>query len=278
MHRSQPLWCWVAYSGCMLLSASFAVTASAQTMAPPAEATPSGFDGFIESALQAYDAGRFAEARTLFRRAHELQPTARTLRTIGMCSFNLGDYVDAVWNLESSLTDTRKPLTEDHRRHASDLIARANPHIGRFRLRLSPADATLSVDGHSPVLLSQTELLLEPGRHEVEVRATGYRPARNVLAVDGGDRTTLELRLTTAPTAAIAESDFSGSPGDNLTAGSGRRQPAASSGSSAQSTIGYVSLGLGAAGLVAFGVISGIAMADKAKLEDKCDTRMCGPT
>src|SRR3954451_3776514 len=88
--------------GCWIVGAS----AYAQTAAEVAEVARAGsgnatdsnsseYDGFIAQALQAYDAGRFAEARSSFRRAHEIAPTARTLRTIGMCSFNLGDYVDA---------------------------------------------------------------------------------------------------------------------------------------------------------------------------------------
>jgi tetratricopeptide (TPR) repeat protein len=59
----------------------------------------------INSALSAFENGRWAEARSDFRRAHELDPTARTLRTIGMCSFNLGDYIDAVQSLEAALED-----------------------------------------------------------------------------------------------------------------------------------------------------------------------------
>src|ERR1700742_2147963 len=122
MHRSRLLLrliaCigWVSYA---LVSAPL----HAQPENQPTQATPSAYDALIEQALASYDAGRFAEARTSFRRAHELNPTARTLRTIGMCSFNLGDYVEAVLSLETSLTDQRKPLTEDLRRHVTELIA-----------------------------------------------------------------------------------------------------------------------------------------------------------
>ena len=139
--------------------------ARARADATPAPTTasptpPAAYEHLIDEAVQAYDAGRFAEARTSFRRAHELQPTARTLRTIGMCSFNLGDYADAVWNLERARTETRKPLTDEQQKHASELIAKANQHIGRFRLHLDPQDATLWVDGQAPLLLDQTEFTI----------------------------------------------------------------------------------------------------------------------
>src|SRR5262249_21345458 len=160
-------------------------SARAQSTLQPTTSSATAYDRFIEDALQAYDAGRFAEARTSFRRAHELMPTARTLRTIGMCSFNLGDYADAVLNLEHARAETRKPLTDDQLKHVGDLLSRANQRIGRFRLRIDPAEATLLVDGHAPLTLDQTELLLESGRHEIEARAAGYQTVRNVLNVDG---------------------------------------------------------------------------------------------
>ena len=41
----------------------------------------------IGDAVAEYDAGHFQEARALFRQAHERQPTARTLRGIGMLNY-----------------------------------------------------------------------------------------------------------------------------------------------------------------------------------------------
>jgi hypothetical protein len=281
MHRSRPLWGLVACSGWLFWSLPVAHT-WAQAEPQPSQATQSAYDGFIEQALQAYDAGRFAEARTSFRRAHELSPTARTLRTMGMCAFNLGDYVDAVLNLEAALSDSRKPLTEDQRKHAAELIGRSNQHVGRFRLRLSPADAVLTVDGHAPTLLAERELVLELGRHQIDVRAPGYRSAQSVLSVEGADRTTLELRLTPASPDEIAGS--SAAPAQQLTAAANatvpnrplRSEPDPQR-SSLQQSVGYVTLGVGVAGLAAFGVVGALAMAKQSKLDDHCPQGQCAP-
>jgi tetratricopeptide (TPR) repeat protein len=287
MHRSRPLWGLVACSGWLFCSLPNAHT-RAQSEPQPPQATQTAYDGFIEQALRAYDEGRFAEARTSFRRAHDLLPTARTERTIGMCAFNLGDYVDAVSSLEAALNDPRKPLTDDQRRHASDLIARSNLHVGRFRLRLSPPDAALTVDGRTPTLIGQRELLLESGRHEIDVRATGYRSAESVLNVEGGDRTTFELRLERAAenTSAVAQTGagesvqpeaaaerVAGVAAPNLT---NRRQPEAAAGST-QKTLGYVTLGVGVAGLAAFGVVGAVAIAMQSELADHCPQARCAP-
>jgi hypothetical protein len=277
MHRRRPrTWC-IAWSGWFLLGmiSHFSWTAHAQSTPQPTAAAPTAYDRFIEDALQAYDAGRFAEARTSFRRAHELMPTARTLRTIGMCSFNLGDYADAAWNLEKARSDTRKPLNDEQQRHVSELIARANQRIGRFRLRVEPASATLSVDQQSALLLDN-ELLLESGHHEIEARAHGYQLARTTLNVEGGDRTTFVLQLVPESNA-VAQ----GGPGagPDISASQPARsdtQPSSSDASSVQTWIGYSTLGLGVASLIGFGVVSGLAVAEQNKLDDRCPKATCG--
>jgi hypothetical protein len=254
------------------------VPAPARADAPPAPTTasPTAYDRFIDDAVQAYDAGRFAEARTTFRRAHELQPTARTLRTIGMCSFNLGDYADAVWNLESARTEPRNPLTDEQQKHASELIIKANQRIGRFRLHLEPQDAALLVDGQAPLLLDQTELLLEAGRHDIEATAPGYQVAHTTLNVDGGDRTTLVLNLARdTALSAVARTGANTSAPMPASTVSSSAQPGPVSKSSLQSTLGYVTLGVGIAGLVGFGITSGLALSDKSTLDDHCPNTTC---
>ena len=240
---------------------------------PPAPADTSAYEGYISEALQAYESGRFAEARTLFRRAHELEPTARTLRTMGMCSFNLGDYLDALQNLDAALNEARRPLSAEQREHAADLISRSQVHVGRFKVRLSPLDAELWVDGKPPPRLVSGELLLEPGRHELLAQASGYQAARSTLQVDGGDRTTLEIRLERAPEAPVAAV----APSTSETSRAQPISPTSTGKSDTQAVLGYVALGIGGAGLVGFGITTGLA-ADKAStLDDQCDDRQCAP-
>src|SRR5450631_2923424 len=64
----------------------------------------------IDDATAEYGAHHFAEARALFRRAHEMEPSARTWRGIGMSAFELRDYTKSLRALEASLVDSRLPL------------------------------------------------------------------------------------------------------------------------------------------------------------------------
>jgi tetratricopeptide (TPR) repeat protein len=237
----------------------------------------------IEEALQAYEAGRYAEARSMFRRAHGLNPTARTLRGIGMCSFNLGDYVDAVFELEQAVVDGRKPLTEDQQAHTRELIVRANARVGRFRLRLTPPEAVLLVDGNQPVLLDGNELLVDAGNHEVEARAPGYLMAHSTLRVEGGDRTTLVFHLNrddyavAASQSILTRPDASGLQGPQSSI-PGAAAPSSERGGAWARPVGYVSLGLGAASLIGFAVTGALALADENKLQDRCPNELCSET
>ena len=76
----------------------------AQDAEPPPE-----YQELIRQALEESSANRWAEARVFFRQAHEAFPNARTERGIGMVSFELRDYTDAVRHLTRALDDPRRP-------------------------------------------------------------------------------------------------------------------------------------------------------------------------
>jgi len=267
-----PVWL-VAWCLCSVgaLGASPAPVRADPTPAPTAASA--GYDRTIEEALGAYEAGRFAEARAAFRRAHDLLPTARTLRSMGMCSFNLGDYTDAVFQLERARREERKPLTDEQQKHVADLISRANARIGRFRLNLTPPEATLVVDGRSPLILERTELLLEAGHHDIEVRASGYLPAHSTINVEGGDRTTLVFQLNADDYAVTQPASEATSARANVTLKPRDLSPPSSH--EWMRTVGYTSLGLGAAGLVGFAVVGSLALVEKNKLDERCPNGSC---
>lgn len=265
--RTSTLW-WLC-SLCLLVFFSGNVRAE-----PPPEpaSPPSAYEPLIEQALEAYEAGRYAEARNTFRRAHELHPTARTLRGMGMCSFNLGDYTHAAYELEQALKEPRLALTAEQQAHARGLIDRANRHIGRFHLRLTPAEAALRVDGDAPLIVEGRELLLDAGTHEIEVRAPGFLTAHSSVKVEGGDRTTLVFRLLRDDYAVAASVEAP--PRGPARSASPSAQPAAASGSWLR-TLGYTSLGVGVASLLGFAVTGTLALADGNKLQDRCPNEQC---
>ena len=181
-----------------------------------ADAATSDVPVLIGDAVAEYDAGRYEEARALFRLAHEKSPTARTLRGIGMASFEMRDYVEATRALAAALRDQRRPLTADQRKHAQTLLSRAETFVGQFSLKLSPASLSVFVDGRPAMLEGDGSLLLPLGRHELSVRCVACSPNEKQMPVDvvGGEKKPLELTLALASAPSATADTTGGAAGD----------------------------------------------------------------
>lgn len=150
----------------------------------------------IRDGVAEYDAGHYEEARSLFRRAHELSPNARTYRGMGMTSFELRDYVPAVRNLAAALQDKRKPLTTEQRKETQDLLERSRQFVDVYAIKVVPPEARLIIDGRPPELEPDGTVLLGFGVHTVEAKAPKLAPAWASVEVRGGERKDLVLSLS----------------------------------------------------------------------------------
>jgi hypothetical protein len=159
-----------------------------------AQASGDGYKQVIKSAVVEFDAGNWAEARGLFEQAHSLRPSARTLRGMGMTSFEMKEYVRAEKELNASLVDLRSPLAEAQRHEVLALLLRLERYIGKLIVHTRPADArpTITLDGSKV----ENETKVDLGRHELSVQAPGYRPVNRTVSIDGGKTQLLELTLT----------------------------------------------------------------------------------
>jgi tetratricopeptide (TPR) repeat protein len=161
------------------------------------------YQELIHGAITEMDRGDPMEALGLFRRAHELRPSARTLRGIGVALYELRDYVGALRALSLALEDTRTPLGEDLRIEASTLVSRARTFVARVRLALEPPQAQVRVDGLEPVREGPL-LLLNPGAHTLEAAAPGHVSITRQLSVQAGQQDELVLTLAPAPLPAVS--------------------------------------------------------------------------
>lgn len=153
------------------------------------------YSKLIASAIAEYDAGRMAEARALFLRAHQLQPSARTLRGLGLVEFDLRHYAEATRLLGLALEDKRLPLTDQLKKETSSMIQQANMFVGRYRLVRSPSDASVSVDGTPVPAPVGPEVVLDVGEHTLVVEAPGYRRSERRIDVKGGEQDELRFQL-----------------------------------------------------------------------------------
>jgi hypothetical protein len=177
-------------------SVILAFTLIAAPLARAADASETAqYRSLLADAVSEYEARRFDEARALFRRANDLSPNARTLRGIGMASFELRDYVEAYRALLASLAEKRKPLTPDQRRQIEGLLEKTRAFTAHFAIRPIPADATVRVDGDVPLVEADGRVTLGLGRHTIAVDAAGRVPELREIHVFGGENRDLDFRL-----------------------------------------------------------------------------------
>ena len=194
-------WLLAALLGTLAGQASRAAaqTTPAQAAPAPAPAAPApespAYHKAIDDAVLEFRAGHWEEARALFGRAHELEPSARTLRGLGMTAYELRMYVQSIRELDAALRETRKPLDPTMRAAADALISKARAFTARVTITPIPATAALIIDGRHPQPEADGSLLLDAGTHVVNASADGYKPANLRFSVEGGHDQVLQLPL-----------------------------------------------------------------------------------
>ena len=179
----------------------FAVPAPARAQeASEATASDAEVQVLLGEALREFEGGNYTEAYALFRRLHEVAPSARTARGLGNTAFELRRYAEAIDWLEQSLADGRRPLTDELRAQVEALLVRARAFVGHFTLRASVPEAQITIDGE---LVSGESRSLEVGEHTVEVRAAGHEPLSRRLTVRGGEDEVVELVMIPSASAGV---------------------------------------------------------------------------
>jgi hypothetical protein len=189
---TRRLFCLLLLLGCTLL---YGLRAQA---APDAEgAEGADYKRAIDSALEEYKLSHFEEARSLFERAHGIDPNARTLRGLGMVEFELRHYLRAQELLQQALSSTKKPLTTEQQTSVQALLERTRQFIARFTLELVPSlpSAKIVVDGEPAQLAPDGVLSLEAGEHTLQLTAPGFAPRELLLDAQGGNQQTLRVEL-----------------------------------------------------------------------------------
>ncbi len=120
---------------------------------------------------------------------------ARTLRGIGMASFELRDYVAAFRAFSAALVDNRKALTAGQREHTRNLLERSLLFVGIYTLETDPPDARVVIDGQPMERGPDGKVLLSFGSHILEASKPGYRGRTISLDVRGGERKKLIVSL-----------------------------------------------------------------------------------
>ena len=208
-----------------------------------------------------------------YRAAHELMHVPTTCLEVARISAKLGKLVEA---RDVALEVIRMPAAAREakpfkvaRAAAEDLARELATQIPTLRLELTPeaaADqASLEIDERSvPPAALGLGYALNPGRHRVQIAATGYRPVAQDITLRPGETKTLRVKLVLAPTAKVQPPpppEASPAP------------PPERSSTWPQ----WVGFSLGGAGLVA-GTVAGILSLNRTRAaKEHCTGNLCTP-
>ncbi|MET0386870.1 MAG: PEGA domain-containing protein [Polyangiales bacterium] len=163
------------------------------------------YQRLITDALAEFERGGWEESMALFRRAHEILPSARTLRGMGMAAYEARRYADCIRALRDALVDTRRPLPPKQHDEVAAALERAKLFVGYLRLVVEPASAVVTINGQPPGGTGDEELATDAGLLDIEATAEGYEPLTKRVRLNGGDHQTVRLHLTPArPMAELA--------------------------------------------------------------------------
>ncbi len=225
--------------------------------------------------------GKYAEAQQKLRKAYALYPAPTVALFEGQALEQLGRMVEAAERYESAKLFEVPPnahsALERAVLRAAQELERLTPLIPQLTVEISGADANtpglqVQVDGKTmlPAMVG-VPLPTDPGQHVIVALLNGSELASQkvALAQSQAERVVLQVTLpgtAAGPAPAPVAAD---APGSAQAAGSA--EPEAEPSGFPQATIGWVSLGVGAAGL-ATGVVTGLMMMNKdATLEKHCD-------
>lgn len=167
--------------------------AAAQTRGSAEDAE---YRSVIEEALQEFNRGNWEEASALFARAHRLNPSARTLRGMGLTAYEARRYVDAIRFLNEALGESRRPLTQAQREEVTATLERARRFVAHLRLNVGPSNAKVTINGRDVEPNSKGEVATDPGLLDVEISAEGYEPALRRVRLTAGGQEELNVQLS----------------------------------------------------------------------------------
>jgi len=276
--------------------------------AEPAEAPPTVAElpSDTEQAREAFrqgsalaKQGRWADALSAFRQSARLRPHPITTYDVAYCERALGRYARASLDFATALSAPTTPgapeLPPDLAARARTLLEDAERRVARLRIRLSPPDVTVRVDGFALVpgppseggdptfVVAETEatgdaplppelhLWLDPGTHVFVVkRSDGGQTVDSRTVVSGS---TGEMTLPTPPSVTPAPAPAPKAPEARSTPAA----PVDHEPGKIDRSGPIVAFAIGAAGLVGGGVFGVLALDAKHTLDDdpRCQGKQC---
>jgi hypothetical protein len=230
-----------------------------------------------EQGLAAMDEGDFVRAADLLNRAYRVHQVPSLALWSGRVLVKLGRFVAAAERFrEASRLGTTVGDNErqaEAKKEAAVELTQILPRIAAVTIKVPIAvseSATLLVDNSSvSTAILGTPIPMDPGDHEVVLRGDGEE-RRVTFRIDEGETKTVNLTSNKRPEVVSQSKPFKTQTATEVTSA---EEPV----SHVNSTVGWVLVGLGAAGFVTASVTGVLAFNERRDLVDSCKNYVCPP-
>jgi hypothetical protein len=196
MQRRAWLEVWIVLLGLAFFWPGYVDAQAAPTDAQTSAGESAEYREMIQQALHEYERTNFNEAKVFFAQAHARFPSARTMRGLGMCAYELRNYVDAIAWFEQALKSAQRPLTPQMRQEIDGLLKQARSFVTRVQITVQPTWAKLRLDTRPVDRDPQGVVLVDPGTHELVVEAPEHDTVARTIRTTGGEQLTVNIALS----------------------------------------------------------------------------------
>lgn len=175
-----------------------------------AESSPANRDEARRSfqrGLDLVEQERWEEALEAFDASLEIYPTQTALFNRAMCLSLMGRPVDAIRELESHRARYGDTVNAERRAEVLEELQRLQRRVGRVEVQVQGAQAAnVYLDGtEAGTAPLQQPLVVNPGRHELEVRAADSPPVSRWVTVGAGDQISVVISIASSADASGSE-------------------------------------------------------------------------
>jgi hypothetical protein len=254
---------WLVMTALGLAVASGSSAAWAQ--APSGDAVK-----LFDEGKRLYEAKDFVRACEALQQSERLDPAVGTLGLLAACYEQLGKVATA-YRTYVDAADRASAVRDSRERYARERAAALRPRLPVLTVHGDPSVAGLVVTSDGKNIGLGAPGFVDPGPHRIEASAPGRKPwTAEVVAKEGAPLDVQVPALELAPAESSAPR-LAGGAGGVPTPPPTDRDQAAEPSSSLQTTLGWVTVGVGAAG-IAFGAVTGVlALSKKSDLDEDPD-------
>lgn len=236
------------------------------------------------------DAGKYDAACLKFEASQRQDPSPGTLLNLGKCNEARGKTASAWANYKEAEALARNMSRAEQEAVANERAAALEPKLSRLEIKAPPTPIDGLTVKRGGVLMSVDALgtpsPVDPGEHEIEASAPGYKTWKSKVVV-GKEADSASVQIpelekgeepATAPVPAPAPAAPAGQDTPQPKAGGDVRADTAGGGS--MKTIGWVMTGVGAVSLLAGGYFGYAASQQASDAEDDpslCPDKQCTP-